>query len=100
MVRPVCNAEPAREAAMRMRALPAAAVRAGWALRGISHAQEQAYPSWPIRIIVPFPPGGPTDGMARIISDRLGVVLGQTIVIENRRGGDLARVRGVCVSAA
>src|SRR6478752_7625763 len=38
-------------------------------------------------MIVPFPAGGPTDGMARIIADRLGKVLGQSIVIENRGGG-------------
>ena len=36
---------------------------------------------------MPFPAGGPTDGMARIISERLGAVLGQSIVIENRGGG-------------
>ena len=47
----------------------------------------RAYPNRPIKVIVPFPPGGPTDGMARIISDRLGAVLGQSIVIENRGGG-------------
>jgi tripartite-type tricarboxylate transporter receptor subunit TctC len=38
-------------------------------------------------MVVPFPAGGPTDGMARIISERLGAVLGQSIVIENRGGG-------------
>ncbi|MDT4947147.1 MAG: hypothetical protein QOH14_3880 [Pseudonocardiales bacterium] len=54
-----------------------------------AHAQEQSkdYPNRPIKIVVPFPAGGPTDGMARIISDRLGAVLGQGIVIENRGGG-------------
>ena len=36
---------------------------------------------------MPFPAGGPTDAIARIISDRLGAVLGQSIVIENRGGG-------------
>src|SRR4051812_16027676 len=45
------------------------------------------YPNRPIKVVVPFPAGGPTDGMARIISDRLGAVLGQSIVIENRGGG-------------
>lgn len=40
----------------------------------------------PIKIVVPFPPGGPTDGMARIISDQLQRELGQTIVIESRDG--------------
>jgi tripartite-type tricarboxylate transporter receptor subunit TctC len=38
-------------------------------------------------MVVPFPAGGPTDAMARIISDRLGQALGQTIVVENRGGG-------------
>ena len=49
--------------------------------------QSRAYPNRPIKVIVPFPPGGPTDGMARIISERLGAVLGQSIVVENRGGG-------------
>jgi tripartite-type tricarboxylate transporter receptor subunit TctC len=72
-----------------MRALLAASLCALWALHGIgpAHAQSQAYPNRPIRMVVPFPAGGPTDGMARIISDRLGAVLGQTIVVENRGGG-------------
>ncbi|MEA2979571.1 MAG: hypothetical protein QOF09_1394 [Alphaproteobacteria bacterium] len=53
-----------------------------------AHAQDaKTYPNRPIRMIVPFPAGGPTDGMARIISERLGAVLGQSIVIENRGGG-------------
>ena len=71
-----------------MRALLAAFVCAGWALHGIdlAHAQSQSYPNRPVKIVVPFPAGGPTDGMARIISDRLGAVLGQTIVVENRGG--------------
>jgi tripartite-type tricarboxylate transporter receptor subunit TctC len=56
-------------------------------LQSVGPANAQAYPTKePIKVIVPFPPGGPTDGMARIISERLGAVLGQTIVIENRGG--------------
>ena len=54
---------------------------------GASPGQSRAYPNRPIKVIVPFPPGGPTDGMARIISERLGSVLGQSIVMENRGGG-------------
>ena len=50
-------------------------------------ASAQTYPDRPIKMIVPFPAGGPTDSMARIISDRLGQVLGQSIVIENKGGG-------------
>jgi len=75
--------------AKMMRALLAASLCASWALHGIgpAHAQSQGYPNRPIRVVVPFPAGGPTDGTARIISDRLGAVLGQTIVVENRGGG-------------
>jgi tripartite-type tricarboxylate transporter receptor subunit TctC len=69
--------------------LLAASLCASWAVHGIglAHAQSQAYPNRPIKVVVPFPAGGPTDGTARIISDRLGAVLGQTIVVENRGGG-------------
>jgi tripartite-type tricarboxylate transporter receptor subunit TctC len=69
------------------KALLAALLCAGWALLGTELAQAQTYPNRPIRLVVPFPAGGPTDAISRIISDRLGQVLGQTIVVENRGGG-------------
>jgi tripartite-type tricarboxylate transporter receptor subunit TctC len=69
-----------------MRALLAAVVCACWVLHDATPANAQAYPTRPIKVVVPFPPGGPTDGMARIISDRLSAVLGQPIVVENRGG--------------
>jgi tripartite-type tricarboxylate transporter receptor subunit TctC len=46
----------------------------------------QAYPSKPIRMIVPFPPGGNTDIIARGVANRMQELLGQTFVIENRGG--------------
>ena len=49
-------------------------------------AAAQAYPSQPIRLIAPFPPGGSVDIMARLISDPLGQQLGGKLVIENRSG--------------
>ena len=68
---------------------------------GPAHAQDsRAYPNRPIKVIVPFPPGGPTDGMARIISERLGTVLGQSIVIENRGGGAGGSVGAKVVASA
>ncbi len=51
-----------------------------------SQTLAQDYPSKPIRFIVPYPPGGGTDVIARIVQPRLGDALGQQIVIENRGG--------------
>lgn len=49
-------------------------------------AWAQPYPSRPLRFIVPFPPGGAVDFFARTVQGRLGDVLGQPIVIDNRAG--------------
>ncbi len=46
----------------------------------------QTYPSRPVRLIVPFPPGGGFDGIARPFAEKLGSLLGQALVIENRAG--------------
>ncbi len=51
-----------------------------------SAASAQQYPSRPIRLVVPFPPGGGTDTMARAIGPKLGEALGQQVVPENRGG--------------
>ena len=67
---------------------------------GLLHAQSRSFPLRPIKVVVPFPAGGPTDGMARIISDRLGEVLGQTIVVENRGGGAGGSVGAKVVATA
>jgi tripartite-type tricarboxylate transporter receptor subunit TctC len=61
-----------------------AAAGAAALLPGLARAQ--AFPSRPIRFIVPFPPGGSLDVAARAIADRLTVTLGQPCVVENRPG--------------
>src|SRR5258706_7215475 len=49
-------------------------------------AQPQVYPARPIRMIVAYPPGGGTDIVGRMLAQKLGESLGQTVVVENRGG--------------
>src|SRR6266581_4392597 len=51
-----------------------------------SDAQTQNYPSRPITVIVPFPAGGPSDVVARIVTEQMGKLLGQSLIIENIGG--------------
>jgi tripartite-type tricarboxylate transporter receptor subunit TctC len=52
---------------------------------GLTFAAD-AYPRKPIRLIVPFPPGGPADALARIVGERIGASMGQPVVVENHAG--------------
>jgi tripartite-type tricarboxylate transporter receptor subunit TctC len=64
-----------------------------WA--GATAAQAQTYPSKPITIVVGFPPGGPTDSVARIMAERMKATLHETILVENQAGaaGTIAGAR-------
>jgi tripartite-type tricarboxylate transporter receptor subunit TctC len=54
------------------------------ALASLAHAED--FPTHPIRIVVPYPPGGAADVIARILAQHMGKTLGQPLVVENRSG--------------
>jgi tripartite-type tricarboxylate transporter receptor subunit TctC len=59
---------------------------AGAALLGVAALAQAAYPERPIKLVVPFPPGGTTDVVARKVAPKVGEILGQPVIIENRGG--------------
>jgi len=62
-------------------------------------AWTQDYPARPIKLVVPFPAGGPSDFLARILAHGLGAELGQQVVLENHAGaGGLAGVDSIAKS--
>src|ERR1700704_6022197 len=75
-----------------------AALLAGFAVAGMlasanalaQNLDAAAYPNRPVRIIVPFPAGGPTDILARVVAQRLSEVWGHGVVIENQPGANTA----------
>ena len=75
------------------------ALAAAWLLSGVVAASAQNYPSRPVRVVVGFPAGGPTDAIARIVAQKLSDNLGQQFFVENIGGaggntaaGQVARV--------
>src|SRR6266540_4379800 len=77
-------------------ALLAAALIAGAA----TNAAAQSYPIRPITLVVPFPPGGGNDALARAVAERMSKTLGQHVVVDNRGGaGGTVATRAVARTA-
>lgn len=70
---------------VRRRIVAGAALALGTASIG-TPALAQTYPGKPIRLVLPFPPGGVTDVVARALAERVGATLGQRVLVENRPG--------------
>jgi tripartite-type tricarboxylate transporter receptor subunit TctC len=71
----------------RSMALATAAALLALAAPG-AFAQGPAYPAKPITMVVPFPPGGPTDLVARVLAQKIGEQMGQSILVDNRAGAN------------
>jgi tripartite-type tricarboxylate transporter receptor subunit TctC len=72
---------------MQRRFLLASAFAAAAALGGAGGAWAQAYPNKPVKLVVPFAPGGTTDIVARVIAEKINGPLGATLIVENKAGG-------------
>ncbi len=66
--------------------MAAGLVLSAFGLLGTAQAQAQAYPNKPIRMVVPFPAGGTTDVVARLVAQRMSESMGQPVTVDNRGG--------------
>src|ERR1700694_4547897 len=74
-----------------------AAAIAGLAFATTAPVSAQEYPSKPIKVIVPYSAGGPSDVIARLITQRMTPIVGQSFILENR-GGAVASLGGRAVA--
>ncbi len=72
---------------MQRRTLIITSLAAAASLFAAGGAWAQAYPSKPVRLVVPFAPGGTTDIVARVLSEKINGPLGQAMIVENKAGG-------------
>jgi hypothetical protein len=91
--------EVTKPASVMMKAIVAAICGLLVAYHGVTVARASDYPTQPITLIIPFAAGGPTDVVARLLSESMSRTLGQPIVIENvvGAGGTTAAIRAMRV---
>jgi tripartite-type tricarboxylate transporter receptor subunit TctC len=70
------------------RIVPVAGILSALFATGIENARAQTYPARPVRLVVPFPPGGSNDIVGRVIAAGLGERLGKQVIVDNRAGGN------------
>jgi tripartite-type tricarboxylate transporter receptor subunit TctC len=85
---------------MRRRILLLAPALLAPAAAAAGQATSRWTPSRPLRVVVPFAPGGATDVVARVLADTVGAILGQPLVIENRPGGAAGLIGSEAVAKA
>ncbi len=72
---------------LQRRTLIAALIGTALAAFTFAAKAQSAYPNKPVRLVVPFAPGGTTDIVARVVSEKISVAFGQTMIVENKAGG-------------
>src|SRR3954469_15703066 len=61
---------------------------AGFTIVGPSAGRGQAWPTQPVKIVVPYIPGGATDTAGRVLAEKMTALLGQQVIVENKGGGN------------
>lgn len=61
---------------------------AGWAIVAAGAVRAQSWPSQPVKLVVPYAPGGASDALGRVIAEKMTALLGQQVIVENKAGGN------------
>ena len=68
--------------------LSVVAAAAGWAIVPAASVRAQPWPSQPVKLVVPYAPGGASDALGRVIAEKMTAIFGQQVIVENKAGGN------------